>query len=407
MTKQHVTDRECVTVLRAYAKYNEIKRAAASIKMPWSTFKRIRDAGIERGLTADTPMPEDKDAEIRELQEQIKALQVEGDTAATIRDRVYELAALSPAPPKWIIEPKKGSSSGVPMVMCSDLHWGEVVKAVEVGGVNEYSLAIARARLKLLFEKIIDLCVNHMTKPRYPGIIFCLGGDIITGDIHEELSETNEMPTLAVLLDVQEHLIAGITSLADVFGKVFIPCVVGNHGRNTRKPRMKSRVHTSYEWNLYCQLERHFKAKGDDRVQFFIPGETDAYFTVYGHRFLLTHGDSLGVKGGDGIIGALGPIMRGAIKTGRSEAEIGRDFDTLIIGHWHQYVSTRGLIVNNCLKGYDEFAKLALRAPATPASQALWFVHPKWGITARWEVLVQDPNLAGRTKAKEWISWQA
>lgn len=99
--------------------------------------------------------------------------------------------------------------------------------------------------------------------------------------------------------------------------------------------------------------------------------------------------------------------MRGAIKTGRSEAEIGRDYDTLLIGHWHQYISTRGLIVNNCLKGYDEFAKLALRAPATPASQALWFVHPKWGITARWEVLVQDPNMSGRTKAKEWISWQA
>jgi hypothetical protein len=29
--------------------------------------------------------------------------------------------------------------------------------------------------------------------------------------------------------------------------------------------------------------------------------------------------------------------MRGAIKVGRSEAEIGRDFDTILMGHWHHY----------------------------------------------------------------------
>ena len=27
--------------------------------------------------------------------------------------------------------------------------------------------------------------------------------------------------------------------------------------------------------------------------------------------FLLTHGDSMGARGGDGIIGAIGPIIRG------------------------------------------------------------------------------------------------
>jgi hypothetical protein len=37
----------------------------------------------------------------------------------------------------------------------------------------------------------------------------------------------------------------------------------------------------------------------------------DVHYRVYGVRFLLNHGDMLGVKGGDGIIGAIGPIMRG------------------------------------------------------------------------------------------------
>src|SRR5258706_1150686 len=160
-----------------------------------------------------------------------------------------------------------------------------------------------------------------MVKPNYPGIVVCLGGYLISGNIHDELAQTNDGPVQQSILEVQEHLIRALTRMADVFGKVFVPCVVGNHGRNTLKPRAKNRVYESYEWNIYCQLEAWFKAKGDTRIQFSIPGETDAFFSVLGHRFLLTHGDTLGVKGGDGIIGAIGPIARGVTKVGRSEAQ--------------------------------------------------------------------------------------
>lgn len=169
------------------------------------------------------------------------------------------------------------------------------------------------------------------------------------------------------------------------------------------KPRMKGRVFTSFEWNIYCNLERYFR--NDKRIQFMIPEGADAHFKVYNTRFLLTHGDSLGVKGGDGIIGAIGPIMRGSLKIGKAEAQIGRDFDHILMGHWHQYLTLPGVIVNNSLKGFDEFAHLALRAPYSRPSQALWFCHPEHGITARWEVFVEGPRKA--TKATtSWISWK-
>jgi hypothetical protein len=116
---------------------------------------------------------------------------------------------------------------------------------------------------------------------------------------------------------------------------------------------------------------------------------------VFGHRYMLTHGDSLGVKGGDGIIGALGPVMRGRVKLHTSEAQIGREFDTLIMGHWHQYLPMPGLIVNGSLKGYDEYARLFLRARYQPPIQALWFTHPRRGVTAHWPVYLEDgPEVA-------------
>jgi len=156
---------------------------------------------------------------------------------------------------------------------------------------------------------------------------------------------------------------------------------------------------------IYQNLEKWFAR--DPRVTVHVPNEVDAHFSLWDHRFMLTHGDTLGVKGGDGIIGALGPIARGAIKVGRSESQCGRDFDTLLIGHYHTYIP-RGdavpVLANGSLIGYNEYARLVLRAgPASP-KQALAFVHPKWGITVQRgiDLGANERVNAGKTA---WASW--
>jgi hypothetical protein len=139
------------------------------------------------------------------------------------------------------------------------------------------------------------------------------------------------------------------------------------------------------------------------RIRVQATTETDAHFVCYGHRYMLTHGDSLGVKGGDGIIGALGPIMRGAIKTRASEGNMGREYDHILMGHWHQLLWLPGCIVNSSLKGFDEYARLFLRARPEPPQQALWFSHPKRGPTFRVAVQVED----GPVLDDEWLTWLA
>jgi hypothetical protein len=336
---------------------------------------------------------------------QIKKIYKDNDAAEKIRTEIYGLKALTPSPPSWIIAPRNPKLPGVPVTIWSDWHAGEKVEKSQVGGVNFFNRAVMRQRVKRLVDVTLDLTLHHMVQPNYPGIVICLGGDMITGAIHEELAATNDGTVQQALLDVQERLIAAIKAMADKFGKVFLPCVCGNHGRDTLKPRFKNTAYQSYEWNLYCQLELFFR--DDPRVKFFIPNETDAYFVVLGHRFLLTHGDNLGVKGGDGIIGALGPIARGAIKVGRSEAQIGRDFDTLIIGHYHTYIP-RGdavpVLANGCLIGYNEYARLKLRVPYSRPSQALAFIHKDHGFTASWPVYLDEKHTAKDNA--DWITWQ-
>lgn len=327
------------------------------------------------------------------------------DSAEAIRKEIFNLAARSPEPPVWVPNPRhRAGARGTPCTIWSDWHFGEVVNPAEVGGVNEFNTTIAIQRVKRLVDTTIDLSFNHMgrAKTEYPGVVICLGGDMMTGDIHEEIVITNDRTPQQQINDLTDTLAGAIDRMATAFGKAFVPCVVGNHGRDTKKPRLKGRVFTSHEWVVYTNLERFFRKSKN--IIIHVPSESDAYFKVYGHRYLLTHGDSLGVKGGDGIIGALGPIMRGTIKTGRSEAQIGRDFDTLLMGHWHQGLFLPGCIVNNALKGYDEYARLQMRAPYSRPSQQLWFTHPEHGITAKWEVYLEGQRQA--KQQNEWVTFQ-
>lgn len=411
MTKlARLSDAELVERLKAYEEHGSSTKAAPLFGCKSAAFRASIIEAKARGLTAKTKVVDEVEqlrSKLRKSEAELKSIVRDNITAADVRQRIYDLAAETPSPPAWLHKKPHVGMTGIPITIWSDWHWGETVFPEQVGGVNTFNREIAKARVTKLVDTTIELAKHHMVKPNYPGIVVALGGDMITGMIHDELRETNDGPLQVTLLEVQEVLISALTRMADEFGRVFVPCVVGNHGRGTLKPRAKNRVFDSYEWNLYCQLERWFKATGDDRVQFLIPAEADAHFAVYGHRFMLTHGDALGVKGGDGIIGALGPIARGTLKVGRSEAQLGRDFDTLLIGHWHIAVP-RGdaipVIVNGALKGYDEYARLFLRAPYSRPSQQLFFVNPKYGVTAQWTVYLEKQIASG--DSAEWLTWE-
>ncbi len=409
MSKAELTDAEVILRLRAVSEHGSIVDASLASGVCQTSLKDAVRIGKARGLSASSqikdPLAEAK-SKIKALENEVAAIHKHNDTAESIRRTIYGLAETTPEPPKWLTKKRPAGLPGVPMALWSDWHWGERVFSEQVGGVNEFDRSIAKARLRRLVDTTLDLTLHHMVNPTYPGIVICLGGDMISGNIHEELRETNDGTIQQTLIELQDQIAAALTTIADTgaFPKIYVPCVVGNHGRMKIKPHAKNRTFESFEWNLYQQLERHFI--NDKRFKFFIPGETDAHFTVLGHRFLLTHGDTLGVRGGDGIIGAIGPIARGSFKVGRSEAQIGRDFDTLLMGHWHTYIP-RGeaapVIVNGTLKGYDEYARLFLRVPYSRPSQALWFVHQKHGITAQWQIFLDDvKNYHG---SKEFVTF--
>ena len=345
----------------------------------------------------------------RELKREIKDLQIAKDAADEIRQNYFEIAAYDPTPPTWISgKGGKIGSRGVPITTWSDAHCGEVVKPKGVNGANKFNKDICEKRFIRLFDTTVDLCYNHMgrAKTEYPGIIVGLGGDMVGGDNHEELARTNDLTPLRAIEHTTDILCGGLEHMASKFGKVYVPCCVGNHGRNVKKPPFKDITDFNYDYSLYCNLIRYFtKTKQNKWIHLDAPESADVHFQSYGTRYMYTHGDNLGVKGGDGIIGSIGPILRGSIKLGQQTHKIGLDFDHLIMHHWHQLLWLPGVTVNNTLKGFDEYSALKLRAPPTTPSQALWFEHPEWGVTARWEIYLEGKIKAAASARREWVSW--
>lgn len=379
-----------------------------------STYEARVTAAIDRGFCtrADRRVNEPEPVapaavdEAALLKDQVRTLRAQLATSARetltdeyVRREIFKLADAPIEAPSWLTIAKPGAHgvTGVPTLFASDWHWGEVVDPKQVGGVNEYNLAVAHARARTLITRTIDLLRNHMARPNYPGIVFALGGDMMSGDIHEELSETNEAPVMPALVDLFGVLTWCVSALADEFGHVFVPCVTGNHGRNTRKPRAKQRNFSNFDWLLYTFLEKSFE--NDKRVRFLVASGSDAYYSVYGHRYLLTHGDQF--RGGGGIAGPLMTIVRGDHKKRSRNAQINMEYDTLLMGHWHQLIQLQRLIVNGSLKGLDEYAYAGNFGFEVP-EQALWVTHPEHGITFSLPIKLEQ----ARTPAsRSWVEW--
>jgi hypothetical protein len=322
-------------------------------------------------------------SKIKQLEVEVDMLRQEKKNNEAIEELIHGVAGHDFTKiPRWISESKERGITGIPMLCLSDWHRDEVVDPAQINYVNEFNRKICSERMEFTFKTCVALCLDFFKKPRFEGIVVGMNGDMLSGNIHDELSETNESFVLQAIIEMVEDLTSGIRLLADKFGKVFVPCTVGNHGRYHKKPRAKSLVRHNYEWLVYQWLYRNFK--DDPRVNIVIPDNSDILYQIYGIKILQTHGNQF--SGGAGISGIQTPLALGQARKQRKQQAIKMPFDIMYLGHFHQYIHTQTLIVNGSGKGYDEWANQQ-NYPFERPQQALFIVHKDHGITYRMPIL--------------------
>jgi hypothetical protein len=345
---------------------------------------------LRKKLDRVTATSNERANEIRRLSRQLGATTKELEELTKAFDLVRSIKESSPKVPKWRApKSKKGKSRAIPTLLLSDLHLDEVVNPAEIEWYNAYNREIAELRLQHVFQTAVHLARDYMSNLIFDGIVVALGGDILTGDIHAELAKSNETTVFDSVVHWVPQLAAGLEMLADEFGSVFVPCVVGNHDRNpaNKRPPAKQRAKDSVSWVIYQWLADRFRT--DSRIQFQVAEGSDLIYPVYDFKFLLTHGDTM--KGGSGIAGIFTPLMKGNQKRTQRQVAFGNPYDHMLMGHFHQLTRARGITANGSLIGYNEFAMVNAFEPEHP-QQAFFVTVPERGITCHMDIDARSPK---------------
>lgn len=267
---------------------------------------------------------------------------------AESRLRVYE--AIRTTPPHEIPVYAPGKGQAIAIAMLSDVHIEERVDPEDVPGTyNVYTPAIAKKRLEQFAQRVVHLTKANRALTQITDLCLFLGGDIITGYLHDDNKESNWLPPLKAILMAKEEINAIIKYMLKegAFERIIIPCTFGNHGRLTIKPRAKTAADTNLERMLYHLIAKDWAH--EKRVTFHIAEGSMVYLDLYGFTCRFMHGDDVKYQGGTG--GLAVPLLR-AVK----------DWDKIraasytFLGHHHSARDFGCAIVNGSVIGYNAYA---------------------------------------------------
>lgn len=274
-----------------------------------------------------------------------------------------------------IIKPtSKGLKDAIPVFCLSDLHIEERVDSDQVNGLNSYDPTIATARLKQYFESVLWLLEGHRKMANIDKIVLWIGGDTLTGFIHDEFKESNWLHPVEAILLLQDLLCSGIDLLLKHGGvnEIIIPCNFGNHGRTNPEKTIATAAKNSFEWLMYHNLAGYYK--NNPKVRFNIANSYHLYMDIYDTVVRFGHGDH--IKYGGGIGGLTIPINKKIAAWNTS-----RHADIDVMGHFHQLTNHRHFIVNGSLIGINAYA-LSIGATFEPPQQAFFMIRPERGMSA-------------------------
>jgi hypothetical protein len=306
--------------------------------------------------------------------------------AADMEKRLESLMEITGAPAIERFEKMKRSSpeGSAVIVPATDWHCEEVIKSEAVNGKNEYNLDEAEKRIKRFYNKIVELIEWQKGLAPVAELWHPLLGDLMTGNIHEDLTETSPMSPTETCVWLRDRLCSGIDFLLkETDLPISIPTCVGNHGRTTQKMRIKTSCRNSYEWLLYKTLEKIYE--GHERVAFFVGNGYHNIQTILGRKVRFHHGDGLRYNGGIG--GITIPVNKSIAQWDKVNPV---DFD--IFGHWHQFLSNYPKWVScGSMMGYSEFS-LSIKSEFQHPTQTFIVLDRRYGMTQAIPIFLTTPQ---------------
>jgi len=280
---------------------------------------------------------------------------------------------------------RRGKGQASAIICCNDWHAEQQVAPSLVNGLNEFTKAIAKRRIKRTWEQAVYLIEFARKISKIDEVILWAGGDLMNGMIHEEYQQTNWAGPTDAAIFVQQQLVDGIKYLLKNTKCKNLRFLAnhGNHGRATEKKRIHTQWSHSWEYLIYNNVAQAFV--GDKRVSSFIADGPLLNTDIQGHLCRFSHGDTLKFHGGQA--GLMGPANRALHQwNAHGRAEL------TVIGHFHQFLTKPGFVACGSLIGYDPYAA-AIRAEAEAPTQTLIVMDAEHGNIMTTRIFCEDkPN---------------
>jgi len=335
----------------------------------------------ERTAERANPKPEEaleRDRIVRNLR--VKVSQAESKYHAAVNrverletqiETLTKLAARKPVrvPSK---PTRKRDADGTAVLVLSDWHVEELVQPERVNGLNEFTLEIAAQRIANTFDRALLLLEDARHLSRIDEMVVAVLGDLISGYIHEELQEGNQLAPLPATMFAADCLEAGLRKLLahGKLSRIVVPACFGNHGRTTPRRRVATGADNSFERNLYLHLARRFR--DDLQVQWNIAEGYHNWLEIQGRQVRFHHGDAIRYWGGVGGISI--PINKAIAAWNKS-----RRADLDIFGHLHQWLWGWNWLCNGSLIGYAPFS-VEIKADYQPPLQSFCVIDRDRGL---------------------------
>lgn len=320
------------------------------------------------------------------------------DEAEHVAEQLAGIRGVEWSIPEWIMAAGDGDK-GRSVIGClvSDMHMGEVIDAEEMSGVNAFNPDICRERMRRYFEAACIVGKRWAADTQCEGALLALGGDQVSGSIHDELAMTNALTSPEQVIAAVEVLAAGIIKLRLAYNRVHVVSVPGNHSRTTHKSTAKLYSRLSYDTMIAAMLADRFR--GDKNITFQYGPARDQIVPVFGRTVFLTHGDAIGTGGGHGFAGPMLPIIRGTKKVEAQQARFGRRPDLILHGHFHHSGNAGAVLSNGALPGNSEYGSV-IRASPEPPRQWLFLLHSRWWLRERADIMLTEPDAPEKPRVR-------
>jgi len=269
------------------------------------------------------------------------------------------------------------------VLLFSDAQIGERTQKKETGYVD-YNVDIFKKEVERLYTSILNILERHRKDCPIEKLNILMLGDVIegTGNIFRGQGSRIETDVVEQVLTYGIPIITNfIRSMARYFKEIYVPCIVGNHGRIRNKGEDLAYVN----WDYVCY--QFIKQVLSDIPNVKIEADKCWWkiVDIQKWKFYLEHGDAVqrymrmpwyGMQRSDGETLMMMQSMK-------------KTYHYYIMGHhhepfeWDRPVGER--ICNGTFARGNAFAMRYLKSTVRP-TQKFFFVHPEIGITARYNI---------------------